>query len=349
MAGFGENLRREREMRGISLQEISDTTRVSVRFLQSLEEEDFAKLPGGIFIRSFIRAYANYLGLDEERVMAEYQLVAPAKGEEDFSRLGVTGASTNHKSRAPILPWVVAIILLAAGYAIFRYSHRSSEAPVGYGNPPPASQAASMSARASLNTSLPRPPQVLASSESTNLTPVPSTPSGGALPGRGSNPSPDIAAGNAAGTQDLTKSTYPSGTSNVKPIAVKAGMDANSGGIASSGNPPTAVNAVGQQPPPAAKSTALATAESHGSLVLQIAATERAWVSVKSDGKTVLQRVLSPNDVRTLTAKNSFDVTTGNAQGTVLTLNGVTLRPLGRYGEVKMAHLTRDDIKDSNP
>ncbi len=83
--------------------------------------------------------------------------------------------------------------------------------------------------------------------------------------------------------------------------------------------------------------------------MLQVAATERAWVSVKADGKTVLERVLNPNDVRTLTAKDSFDVTTGNAQGTVLTLNGVTLKPLGRYGEVKMAHLTRSDLKDLNP
>lgn len=92
-------------------------------------------------------------------------------------------------------------------------------------------------------------------------------------------------------------------------------------------------------------SAALSKADSQGELVLQVAATERAWVSVKADGKTVLQRVLNPNDVRTLEAKDSFDVLTGNAQGTVLTLNGTTLQPLGRYGEVKSLHLTRDDLK----
>lgn len=78
-------------------------------------------------------------------------------------------------------------------------------------------------------------------------------------------------------------------------------------------------------------------------------ATEQAWVSVKADGKTVLEQVMAPNDVRTFTAKSSFDVTTGNAEGTVLTLNGTTLGPIGRRGEVKVLHLTTDSLKNPNP
>ena len=84
-------------------------------------------------------------------------------------------------------------------------------------------------------------------------------------------------------------------------------------------------------------------------LVLQVAATDRAWVAVDADGKTVLQRVLNPNEVETLKAHRSFDVTTGNAQAVILTLNGETLKPLGRLGEVKSVHLTRDDLKNSTP
>ncbi len=52
MASFGENLRREREMRGVTLQEISAATKISGRFLQALEAEEFAKVPGGVFTRS---------------------------------------------------------------------------------------------------------------------------------------------------------------------------------------------------------------------------------------------------------------------------------------------------------
>jgi hypothetical protein len=84
-------------------------------------------------------------------------------------------------------------------------------------------------------------------------------------------------------------------------------------------------------------------------LVLQVAATERAWVAVDADGKTVLQRVLNPEEVQTLKAHKSFDVTTGNAQAVILTLNGETLKPLGRQGEVKSVHLTREDVKNAAP
>ena len=87
----------------------------------------------------------------------------------------------------------------------------------------------------------------------------------------------------------------------------------------------------------------------NGDLVLQLAATERAWVAVDADGKTVFQRVLNPDEVQTLKAHKSFDVTTGNAQAVILTLNGETLKPLGRRGEVKSVHLTREDLKNSAP
>jgi len=84
-------------------------------------------------------------------------------------------------------------------------------------------------------------------------------------------------------------------------------------------------------------------------LALQVAATERAWVAVDADGKTVLQKVLNPNEVENLKAHESFDVTVGNASGIVLTLDGVALKPLGRRGEVKSVHLTRQDAKNAAP
>jgi hypothetical protein len=84
-------------------------------------------------------------------------------------------------------------------------------------------------------------------------------------------------------------------------------------------------------------------------LVLQVAATERTWVAVDADGKTVLQKVLNPNEVENLKAHDSFDVTIGHAQGVVLTLNGETLKPLGRRDEVKSIHLTREDLKNTAP
>jgi cytoskeletal protein RodZ len=72
MASFGEQLRREREMRGISLREIADGTKISVRFLQALEDGRIDVLPGGLFPRAFVKQYALFLGLDADRAVAEF-------------------------------------------------------------------------------------------------------------------------------------------------------------------------------------------------------------------------------------------------------------------------------------
>ncbi len=72
MASFGENLRRERELRGVSLREIADATKIGIRFLEALEADRLDVLPGGMFPRAFARQYVHYLGLDEEKTLAAF-------------------------------------------------------------------------------------------------------------------------------------------------------------------------------------------------------------------------------------------------------------------------------------
>jgi cytoskeleton protein RodZ len=81
MGSFGERMQREREMRGITLEEISESTKITSRCLRALEEEEFDKLPGGIFNKGFVRAYARYLGIDEDEAVADF--VAASGGEKD--------------------------------------------------------------------------------------------------------------------------------------------------------------------------------------------------------------------------------------------------------------------------
>src|SRR5713226_7729714 len=71
---FGERLKRERELREVSMDELTKATRISTRFVQALENEDWAKLPGGIFGHGFVRTIARYLGLNEEALLGEYDL-----------------------------------------------------------------------------------------------------------------------------------------------------------------------------------------------------------------------------------------------------------------------------------
>jgi cytoskeletal protein RodZ len=71
---FGEHLRREREMRGVSLEELSSATRISTKFLTAIENGHWEQLPGGAFNRGYIRSASRYLGLDEDGMVAEYSL-----------------------------------------------------------------------------------------------------------------------------------------------------------------------------------------------------------------------------------------------------------------------------------
>ena len=303
MSAFGENLRREREMRGVSLEEISSATKISLRFLDAIEREDFTKLPGGIFSRSFVRGYARYLGLDDERVVAEFQLAARPQTDFDLHRMAAGNTTSGRPgSRTPLIATGVAVVLLVGSYMLFRYSQRALEAP-----------APSLPPVVETPKSAPPPPQPapLASGNATALAGVnPATgevtPNAPTAPGAASNPQHGPAA--AAGGVNLPALSSPQ-------MAAPAGTK------------------------PAADTD----------LVLQLAATERAWVAVDADGKTVLQRVLNPNELETVKAHKSFDVTTGNAQCVILTLNGETLKPLGRHGEVKSVHLTHDDLKNSVP
>lgn len=72
MSTFGETLRRERELRQISLREISEATKINLRYLDSLERDDFRHLPGGVFNKGFVRAYAQFIGIDPETMVTAY-------------------------------------------------------------------------------------------------------------------------------------------------------------------------------------------------------------------------------------------------------------------------------------
>ncbi|MGH9452701.1 MAG: RodZ domain-containing protein [Terriglobia bacterium] len=338
MGSFGENLRREREMRGVTLKEISDSTKISIRFLECLEGEEFSKLPGGIFTRSFIRCYANYLGLDAEQVLAEYQLVFPPKDDEDFSRIGVNHSIGRSPSgRRTLVAWLVAVILLAGGYALFRYSHQHTDAFANLGSLPQTAKAAPLNAAPGTSAASPIANSATAP-PGMNPAAVGATSQGSGASGSATSAAP---LSRPSAMSGAAQGESPSSTSNVTPGRTAAGTEAAAGEF----HPPVTETSAAPGGTAAEPSKILG----QGNMMLQIAATERSWVAVECDGKTLLQRILNPNEVRTLRASDYFNITTGNAQGIILTLNGQTMKPLGRFGEVKTIRLTLADLKRPTP
>ncbi|MBS3819985.1 helix-turn-helix domain-containing protein [bacterium] len=72
MGSVGDDLKRERELRGISLKEIADSTKINMRFLKALEKDQMDILPGKFFTKGIIRSYAKFIGLDEHSVLNKY-------------------------------------------------------------------------------------------------------------------------------------------------------------------------------------------------------------------------------------------------------------------------------------
>lgn len=141
---IGEKLRLAREERGISLRDISEQTRISMRYLQAIETDDYKRLPGGIFNRSFIKSYARYIGFDEKEAIEAYATTLRQKGEpfEEPTTLPKSLVYTDANStRSPLVTLLLAIIILGVlslgAYAALHWYQRRTE-PRGSGGQGPS-------------------------------------------------------------------------------------------------------------------------------------------------------------------------------------------------------------------
>jgi cytoskeleton protein RodZ len=174
LPSFGQKLKQEREKRNITLEQISASTKIGIRMLQALEEDNFSELPGGIFNRGFVRAYSRFLGLDEDQTIADYMqasgdaLPVPTetaartdgsrenaahegasrenKNKDDKDKVSRLGADTPPRQ----VPWgVFAGALLVVALALSFWSHRRREHTRQAARPTPATVATQVSGQVS--------------------------------------------------------------------------------------------------------------------------------------------------------------------------------------------------------
>lgn len=155
---LGEELRKERELRGISLKEIADSTKISKRFLEAIERDDIGALPAAVFTRGFVREYARYLGLNAEEMVSRYAQELKEHEQATQAREAAqinawsAAATARHPSlpetspverkHLPLLSVVIgAVIVSAVAYAIFSFSRKpaANAAPAATALPEPES------------------------------------------------------------------------------------------------------------------------------------------------------------------------------------------------------------------
>ncbi len=98
---FGRRLRRERERRRIALESIAENSKISVSFFEDMERDDLSRWPSGIFRRSFIRAYAQAVGLDPDETAREFLEQFPDPNNPDYTPLAVPATPPSAAPAAP--------------------------------------------------------------------------------------------------------------------------------------------------------------------------------------------------------------------------------------------------------
>jgi cytoskeleton protein RodZ len=377
MSSFGADLKREREAKGISLKEISDSTKIGVRLLKALEEEQLELLPGGIFDKSFLRQFARYLGLDEERLIGEYLKVTGASAETaahggsaapeqksgsyrtsggGFSS-GSSGSSSKSFLGDPVLGSsiegyrqksgpgplvlilvVLAVLIAAAAYGIHWYLARRASAGTTQ------SEAAYPAQEAAPTPSTAQPADAQSLPESA------APPSAEGVPSSGTQADARLA-GNSS-TAPAGPSTQAAGPGNLTPSATPAGNAAPKTTVADANKFPSAntplasaqtVNEPLRSEAPAGQGGAGAV------MVLQIDARKECWISIAADGKKQWQGTMRAAATRRVEAREAVTLMLGDAGAVALTLNGKPLSFAGRSGEVKTLSISSNGVTQPAP
>jgi cytoskeleton protein RodZ len=327
MGSFGKKLKREREMRGIALQEIARHTKISTRMLEAIEEDRFDLLPGGIFSRAFVLHYARYLGLNEEQAGAEFDLAVGTPGavsieavaaqRESLARQVAAGEGLARRRLLLIAglsaALVLSVVALRALWQPWLPLHRAPAVA-----PPPR---------------LPAPPSPRALGASPAAT--------GAAPAQ--EPSGAPAAPPAAPPAQAPVSGQPSPPAPPSPRALGASPAAT--GAAPAQEPSGAPAAPPAAPPAQAPVSGQPSPPAPPRLQLQIDTLDNSRVEVIADGRTVFRGTMRKGQMRRVSAESRMEVRASNAGAVVLTLNGETQPPLGRMGEPKTVVFTREDLK----
>jgi cytoskeleton protein RodZ len=301
LPSFGAKLKLEREKRKVTLEQISVSTKIGIRMLQALEEDNFNQLPGGIFNRGFVRAYSRFLGLDEDQTIADYMQASgdalPASTElasregaslENAAQEGaarenkerdkdkdkdrdrdndkVTRLEARAEGRTPQVPWgVFAGALLVVALALSFWSHRRREHTRQPVRPAPAAAATQVAG-----------PQV---------------------------------SGQASGS-DLPTASAPTGVSAPSVVPSAVPKTSHDGATVS-----PAVNA--------------------GEFTVFIKAREESWTTITVDGRTISSELLPAGTERVVQGRKEITVRTGNAGAVDFQFNGKKVGAGGDYGEVK--------------
>lgn len=372
MGEFGDKFRKAREKKELSLDDVSNVTKISTRMLQAIEEENFEQLPGGVFNRGFIRAYAKHLGLDSEDAVNDYlaclrQAQVDSYDGWDLAKppAPVPPVATKPKPARPVKPQVKAELPpvnveelpelqlpRAEHIRPAKKEYLSSSSGISWLRIAAAvcllisvfflwTRHSRNSGTAGASSGSPHP------APSTTVAAAPpvaqSTPPSQSPP----PPAPTTAAPSPKPSAQSEESDDPS--SENQPAAKRAPAPAPSAEISADKNEVKvekkgdvtirSFGAAGAKPAEKPAAT----------LKLIVRATENSWISVTSDGQLVTQETLIAPAATSFHATRELVVRVGNAAGVSFLWNGEEVQPQGAEAEAKTFIFDAQGMRTTTP
>ncbi len=321
MGSFGEKLKREREMRAITLEEIAEATKIGTRSLRALEEEQFDQLPGGIFNKGFVRAYAKFLGIDEEQAVADYVAATEEVGTSTATQLQALAEEAERKRAVKeaadgsdatgvmLASLIILVVLCGIGFGAYKaWSYKKTQ------------QEIAAAAAATPRRQVPPPVALQQAQPDASQTPA------------DTNAANTTASGTAAGA-GISTTGVPNPPS-------------------SSASTPSTTTPTSTSPATAKSSTAASTekpATLAYPIVVNIKAVKKSWIKVTADGRVIYQQQMDPasdsNRAASLHASDKMSLLVGNAAGVELTVNGKPAGALGTEGQARTINITPQGIQ----
>jgi len=340
MGAFGDKFRKAREGKELSFDDVSNVIKISPRMLKAIEEENFDQLPGGVFNKGFIRAYAKHLALDPEEAISEYlecvrqaqvqaqQAWQPEPAPEP-ARPAAKNAKTAKKATAvsPTRPGAtdqppVQVEELPELHLPRAEDVRPARKPYP-GGPTPEIPWRLIGAAAVVVIL-----GILLWSRHSHTAHSESTPTN-----KGATAPAAIAPSSGSAQSSSSNAPPPQPPAAVAP-ATAPDQDKNE-----DKNDVTVRNF--GKPLPKASEPAT------GALTLVVRASENSWISVVADGQVVAEETLIAPANNTFHASNGFVVKVGNAAAVSFLINGKEVAPQGAESEVKTLTFDSSGLKSA--
>ena len=303
---FGSYLKHERELRGVPLDEIAKSTKISISYLRALEEGRFQDLPGEVFIKGFIRSYGQAIGSNVDELMAAYHETGSKPEDTETSHATPPLSREQESERQPssspmkaIIGFVMALLIIAGGVYWFASEKGKS------GRQPQKEELASPSV---IDNSL---PELAGEVSATASEETGDTLSQG-----------ETSDAESQQTDVAVSSEPPVTVSPEKPPVEAAGTQSDTKNTVTVSENHAIIKDIQNQAVPETQevSAEVATGESSLNLVIQV--NEDSWFNLRIDDQRDQDFILPPGGSKTIQAKNAIVMTIGNRRATQLILNG---------------------------